>query len=117
MLRVPDGFDDEAVVAGEVEEGAGLAGGAELAEDVFRGEGEEVVGRVELEGVFAEVAEDPWRVVFKLEVVLCGGSQLISDTVNINQRQGSESSHGKMLPTCRKRTCAVQQSLHQSRVS
>jgi hypothetical protein len=38
VLRVLDGFDDEAVIAREVE-GARFAWGAEFGEDVFEGEG------------------------------------------------------------------------------
>ena len=69
MFGVVDGLDDEAVVAREVEEGAGLAGRAELGEDVLGGEGEEVVGRVQVEVVLAQLAEDVGRVVLELEVV------------------------------------------------
>lgn len=81
MLVVVDRLDDEAVVAREVEEGAGFARGAELGEDVFRGEGEEVVRRVEPEFLFPQLAEDPRRVVFEFEVVLCRRREFVSDAV------------------------------------
>lgn len=53
VLRVADGFNDETVVSGKVEEGAGFARGAELGQDVFGGKGQEIVGGVEVEVVFA----------------------------------------------------------------
>ena len=80
VLGVVDGLDDEAVVAREVEEAARLARRAELGEDVLRGERDEVVGRVELEVVLAQLAEDERRVVFELEVVLCGRREFVTDT-------------------------------------
>ena len=79
VLRVVYGLDDKPVVAREVEKRAGLPGRAELGEDVFRGEGEEVVRGVDMEVVFAQLAEDPWRVVFELEVVLCRRRELVPD--------------------------------------
>jgi hypothetical protein len=80
VLAVPDGLDDEAVVAGEVEERAALAGGAEFGEDVFGGEGDEVVRGVEVK-VLPKLAEDPGGVVFELEVVLDRRSKLVTDAV------------------------------------
>jgi hypothetical protein len=46
VLCVPDGLDDEAVIAGEVEERAAFAWGSKFGEDVFGCEGEQVVCRV-----------------------------------------------------------------------
>jgi hypothetical protein len=40
VLRVRNGFDDKPIVAREVEERAGLSGGAEFGQDVFGGERE-----------------------------------------------------------------------------
>ena len=79
VLGVVDGLDDEAVVAREVEERAGLAGRAELGENVLRGEREEVVRGVEVEVVFAQLTEDPRRVVLEFEVVFGGGSEFVTD--------------------------------------
>ena len=53
VLRVVDRFDDEAVVAREVEERARLSRRAEFRQDVLRGEREEVVGGIELEVIFS----------------------------------------------------------------
>lgn len=80
VLRVADRFDDEAVVAREVEERAALARRPEFGQDVLGGEGDEVVGRVEVE-VFAQFTEHPGRVILELEVVLDGRCQLVSDAV------------------------------------
>ena len=70
VLVVVDRLDDEAVVPREIKERAGFARGAEFGEDVFGGEGEEVVGWVEVEVFFSQSSEDPGCVVFELEVVL-----------------------------------------------
>jgi hypothetical protein len=51
VLGVADGLDDVLVVAREVEEGARFSGRAELREDIFGREGEEVVGWIESEVV------------------------------------------------------------------
>lgn len=69
VLGMSDRLDDEPVVAREVEERPRFARRAEFGEDVFGGEGDEVVGGVEVE-VLAQLAEDPRRVVLELEVVL-----------------------------------------------
>lgn len=81
VFRVVDGLDDEPVVAREVEEGAGFSGGAEFGKDILLGEGEEVVCRIEVERFFAELTEDPGRVVLEFEVVFDGGRQFVSETV------------------------------------
>jgi hypothetical protein len=80
VLRVPDRLDDEAVVARKVEERPALARRTEFRQDVLGGEGDEVVGRVEVE-VLAQLAEDPRSIVFELEVVFDRGRELIADTV------------------------------------
>jgi hypothetical protein len=79
VLGVGDRLDDEAVVSREVEERARFARRPELGEDVLGGEGEEVVGCVEVEVGVSEVAEDPRSVVFELEVVSGGGRELVAD--------------------------------------
>ena len=84
VLGVADRLDDEAIVAREVEEGARLAGRAELGEDVLGGEGEEVVGRIEAEE-FADVTEDPRRIVLELEVVLGARRELVADAAGSAQ--------------------------------
>ena len=66
--RVLDGFDDEAVIAGEVE-GARFAWGAEFGEDVFEGEGEEVVCGFQVEVIFVQIAEYPGGVVIEFEII------------------------------------------------
>jgi hypothetical protein len=81
VFGVSDSFDDETIVAREVEEGARFAWGAEFGEDILGGEGEEVVGGVEMEVVFSEFAEDPGRVILEFEVVLGGRSEFVTDTV------------------------------------
>ena len=80
VLRMSNGFDDESVVARKVEKRARFARRAQLGEDVFRGEREEVVGGVELETVFAKIAENPGCVVFEFEIVFRRWRQFISDT-------------------------------------
>lgn len=81
VFRVGDGFDDEAIVAGKVEEGAGFAGRAELRKNVFGSEGEEVVGGVEVEVLLAQITEDPGSVVFEFKVVPRGRSEFVPDTI------------------------------------
>jgi len=49
VFGVSDRLDNESIISGEIEEGSGFAGGTEFREDVFRGEGDEVIGRVEEE--------------------------------------------------------------------
>lgn len=68
VLAAMDGLDDEAVVAREVEEGAGLAGRAELGQDVFGGERDKIICWIKKK-VFAELSKDPRSIVFELEVV------------------------------------------------
>jgi len=77
VFGMMNSLDDVLVVAGEIEEAATLAGRAELREDVFAGQGHEVVGRVQLEDR-AEMTEDPRGVVFELEVVLGGRRELVA---------------------------------------
>lgn len=49
VFGVSDRLDNESIISGEIEEGSGFSRGTEFREDVFRGEGDEVVGRVEEE--------------------------------------------------------------------
>ncbi len=79
MFRVVDRLDDEPVIARKVEERPRLAGRAQLRQDVLGSEGEKVVRRVEVEEVFAQLTKDPGGVVLKLEVVLCGGREFVTD--------------------------------------
>lgn len=79
VLRVPDRLDDEAIIARKVEERSALAGRTEFRQDVLGGEGDEVVGRVEVE-VLAQLAEYPGSIVFELEVVFDRGRELVADT-------------------------------------
>ena len=81
VFCVMDRLDNEAVVAREVEKGAGFARRSELGEDVLRSERKQVVGRVKIEVILAQDAEDPRGVVLELEVVLGRRCQLVSDAV------------------------------------
>ena len=105
MLRVPDGLDNEPIVAGKVEKRARLSRRAQFGEDVLGGEREEVVGGIELEIVLSQLAKHPWGIVFKLEVVLGRGRQFISDAVD-NMRHRTEGMEG--MRTCQRNTCVVQ---------
>ena len=101
VLGVADRLDDEAIVAREVEEGARLAGRAELGEDVLGGEGEEVVGRIETEEL-ADVTEDPRAVVLELEVVLGAGRELVADAAESARARASRT-HMSNENLCRAR--------------
>lgn len=79
VFCVPDGLDDEAVIAGEVEERAAFAWGGEFGEYVFGCEGEQVVCGVQREVVFAEFAEDPRGIVFEFEIVSRRGCEFVPD--------------------------------------
>ena len=105
MLRMSNGLDDEPVIAREVEERARLARRAQLGEDVLCGEREEVIGRIELEIVLSQLPKDPRGVIFKLEIVLGGGRQFISDAVeNVREPRGQM----ERMRTCQRNTCVVQ---------
>lgn len=71
MFGMVDGLDNEAVVAREVEERTGLSGRSKLGENVFRGEGEQVICRVKVKVVLPKRPEYPRSVIFKLEVIFC----------------------------------------------
>jgi hypothetical protein len=79
VFCVPDGLDDEAVIAGEVEERAAFAWGGKFGEDIFGCKGEQVVCGVQREVVFAEFAEDPRGIVFEFEIVSRRGSEFVPD--------------------------------------
>ena len=81
VLGMVDSLDNIFVIAGKVEEGPRLSGATEFGENVFGGEREEVVGRVDMEVGFAEVTEDPGRIIFEFEVVFGGGGKFVSDNV------------------------------------
>lgn len=80
MLRVVYRLDNETIVAREVKEGTGLARATKLGENVFCGEREKVVGRVESKVIFTQLPKNPWRVVLELEVILRRRSELVSNT-------------------------------------
>ena len=71
VLWMPDGFDDEAVVAGEVE-GAWFAQGAEF--------GEEVVCGVQVEAIFVQFVEYPGGMVFGFEIIFSQGREIVANT-------------------------------------
>ena len=107
VLGVADRLDDVAVVARKVEEGARLARRTELREDVLGRQREQVVGRIEPKVVLqvtearlrqvqrttlrsalsthlSQVAKDPRRIIFELEVVSRRGRELVADTAKSN---------------------------------
>jgi len=43
MFRMSDGFDDEAIISGKVEEGPRFSWGAEFRKDIFGGERKKVI--------------------------------------------------------------------------
>jgi hypothetical protein len=78
VFGMVDRLDDETVVPRKVKEGTRFAGGPEFGENVFGGEREEIVGRVEVK-VLSKGAKDPGSVVLELEVVLCRRRELVAD--------------------------------------
>jgi hypothetical protein len=100
VLRVRDRFDDEPVVAREVEERPRLSGRAEFGQDVFGGEREQVVGGVQVEMFLAQVAKDPRRVVLEFEVVLGRRSELIADAVGQLQQPQANSHVEGVFVSC-----------------
>jgi hypothetical protein len=83
VFCVPDGLDDEAVIAGEVEERAAFAWGGQFREDIFGREGQQVVCGVQREVVFAEFTEDPRGIVFEFEIISRRGSEFVPDAGKI----------------------------------
>lgn len=69
VLGVMDRLDDEFIVTGEIKEAAALPRRAKLGKDIFAGERDQVIGRVKCKRG-TQMAEDPGRVVFELEIVL-----------------------------------------------
>ena len=80
VLCVMDRLDDEPIIAREVEEGARFPRRAKFREDVFRGQGEEIVCGVESEVLLSQFAENPRRIVLEFKVVSRGWRQFIPDT-------------------------------------
>lgn len=79
VFGMVDCFDDVLIIAREVEEATTFAGRSKLGQNVFAGEGHEVVGGIEAE-FRSQVSEHPWRIVLELEIVLRGGNQFVSST-------------------------------------
>lgn len=69
MFGVVYGLDDILVVAREVEEAAALTRRAQLGENVFAGEGDEIVCRIQSE-FRPEMSKYPRRIILEFEVVL-----------------------------------------------
>lgn len=74
VLAVMDGLDDVFVIAGEIEKGATLAGRTKLGEDVFRGQRNQILGRIQTERG-AEMPKNPRRIILELEIVFGAGRQ------------------------------------------
>lgn len=79
MLGMVNGLDDVLVVTREVEETAALARRAKFGQYILARQRHEVICWVQSKAC-AEMAENPRRVVLKLEVVLGGGNQLVPGT-------------------------------------
>lgn len=63
-------FDDEPVVAGKIEERARLPRGPEFRENVLLRQRKEVICWIEVKALFPQIPENPWRVIFELEIIL-----------------------------------------------
>jgi hypothetical protein len=80
VFRVMNSLDDEAIVSRKVEERPRLAWRPQLREDIFCRQRQQIVGRVEMEIVFAELSEYPWGIVLELEVVSCRRCKFVPNT-------------------------------------
>lgn len=65
------------IVSGEIEEAAAFARRSKFGENVFAGQGHQVVGRIQLE-LCPKMAEHQRCVIFELEIILGGWSKLIA---------------------------------------
>jgi hypothetical protein len=69
VFGVVNGLDDEAVVSRKVEEGSRLSWRSEFGQDVFRRQGQQIVGRIQVKVIFPQFSKDPRRIILELEVV------------------------------------------------
>lgn len=80
MFGVVDGFDNILVIAREVEETTAFAWRAQFGQNIFAGEGHQIVGRIKTK-LGSQTSEDPGGIIFEFEVVLGRRNQLVSGTV------------------------------------
>ena len=105
VLRVVNRFDDVFIISGEIEKASTLSWRPKFGENVFTRQGHEVIGRINPEYT-PKMFEYPGSIVFKLEIVLGRGCQLIAGSIKVSVIQPSN----KAKLTYRRRTCVLRQS-------
>lgn len=80
VLAMVNRLDDVLVISRKVEKTSTLSWRSQFRQDIFAGQGHEVIGWIKLE-LCSQMSKHPRGVVLEFEIVFCRGSQFITSAV------------------------------------